>query len=94
MDSLVKKISKGRRYGTLLLSLQKRLYKRGININPFYLVSERQSETEIPVLKDNPEDYRFEFLASEDMKKIGQTNFIRGQEAQYNDWLKKGWVYL
>lgn len=94
MGSLAKKIAKGRRYGTLSFSLQRRLYRIGININPFYLVKESQSETVIPILNDNLEDYRFEFLTSEDMKKIGQTDFIRGQEAQYNEWLKKGWKCL
>lgn len=86
MGSLAKKISKGRRYGTLLLSLQRRLYRLGININPFYLVLERQSETDIPELKDNLEDYRFEFLTSEDIITISQTDLIRGEEADFKKW--------
>jgi len=94
MESITKKIARGRHYGTLFLSLQRRLYKTGININPFYLVKESQRETEIPILNDNLEDYRFEFLTTEDMKKIGQTDFIRGEEAQFNEWLEKGWKCL
>jgi len=57
-------------------------------------VKESQRETEIPILNDNLEDYRFEFLTTEDMKKIGQTDFIRGEEAQFNEWLEKGWKCL
>lgn len=94
MGSLAKKISKGRRYGTLLLSLQRRLYRLGININPFYLVLERQSETDIPELKDNLEDYRFEFLTSEDIITISQTDLIRGEETDFKKWVDQGWKCL
>ena len=94
MGSLVKKIAKGRRYGTLFLSIHRQLYYLGINILPFYLVLERQSKTAIPILKDNLEDYRFVFLTSEDMKTIGRTDLIRGEEANFNKWLDKGWKCL
>jgi hypothetical protein len=94
MGSLAKKISKACRYGTLFFSLQRKLYRMGININPYYLTLERQSDTDIPKLKDNLEDYTIEFLASEDMNKISQTDFIRGEETQFMDWLKKGWKCL
>jgi hypothetical protein len=94
MRALAKKITKGLRYGTLFMSLQKRLYKTGININPFYLVREHLSETAIPMLNDNLEDYRFEFLTSEDIRTISQEDIIRGEEAEYNEWLAKGWKCL
>ncbi len=94
MKTLAQKIAKGRRYGTLFLSVQKRFYSLGININPFYLVQESQSETEIPELKDNLDDYQIEFLTSQDMKTIGQSDLIRGEEAHFNECLEKGWKCL
>ena len=94
MGSLAKKIAKGRRYGTLIFSIQRRLFHLGINIMPYYLVQERQSKTAIPVLKDNSEDYRFVFLTSEDMKTIGQADLMRGGEEDFNKWFDKGWKCL
>jgi hypothetical protein len=91
MKALSQKIAKGRRYGTLLSSIRSRLYRTGININPFYLVEERLSESGPPELKDNLEDYRFQFLTPQDMKMIGQSDIVRGQEAEYNACLAKGW---
>ncbi len=94
MRALAKKISKGRRYGTLFLSLQRRLYKTGINITPFYLVKEQFSDVVLPEFKDRTKDYQFEFLSSPDMKTIGESELIRGDEQQFIDWLEKGWKCL
>jgi GNAT superfamily N-acetyltransferase len=94
MKELVQKIAKGRRYSTLWMALQRRLYRLGINIVPFYLVQEGHHEIEIPGLKDNVDDYQFEFLTPQDMKTIGQSEIIRGDEAQFNAWLAKGWKCL
>jgi len=94
MKSLAEKIAKGRRYGTLWMSLQRRMYRLGINIVPFYLIRECHHELEIPGLKDIMEDYQIEFLTPTDMKAIGQSEMIRGEEAQFNAWLAKGWKCL
>jgi hypothetical protein len=94
MRSLAKKIARGRRYGTLSLSLHRKLCRIGIAITPYYLVREQLSHSAIPELKDRTEDYQIEFLSPQDMKTIGESNLIRGEEQQFLEWLDKGWKCL
>jgi len=94
MKSLAEKIAKGRRYGTLFLSLQRRLYHLGINITPYYLVQESLSGIQLPEINDISSIYQIEFLTPKDMKTIGQSDLIRGEEAQFTGWLEKGWKCL
>lgn len=90
MKSLSEKIARARRHGTILFGAQRRLYRLGINIAPYYLFREQYNEEVLPEFKNQKEEYRFEFLSHQDMKAIGESDIMRGDEQEYTSWLERG----
>ncbi len=82
------------RYGMVLQVIKNRIGRLGIEIVPYYLYLEEVTVVaEMPKIKGNVSDYRFEFLGQADMKVIAENNSGYHKE-DYMSFLAAGQICL
>ncbi|MFC2164289.1 GNAT family N-acetyltransferase [Acidobacteriota bacterium] len=90
MVSLLKKIRSKHKHGLLAHTLSHKIGQKGLRIYPYYLIQERKDTDDPPDIKDNIEEYTFQFMVPEDIEILPESEELSRSKSVFRKRLDKG----